>query len=1271
MKKYFYSLFAAAAMMLATVSCSQDEFADATGNGETVNVSFTVSAETKTATRALTDGTEVGEGNLANNLIYAVYESGKEECLIQSKVSEASDGVFNVTIPLVKGLKYDVLFLAYNEGNNVFGITQNNVDKASTNPVNLKALTLKDDLTANQEAYDVFYAAETGYSATGAGKTVYLKRPFAQVNVGTTLQDLKNAATLKVAVKQSDITIKGLPTTFNVYNGAVDGEKDITFSAADIFTSTTKVKDAEGNDTDFTNEAFTVNGDTYYYLGMTYVLVGADKDFHDAAVSFYRENATDAFNAIEIPFLPLQRNYRTNIVGNLLTTTDEFNVVIVPTFDGNYGPTDMLMEAFANGGEVTLPYNVKLTEPLVVPEGKAVVLNLNGYSMVAESGNCIQNKGTLTVTGEGTIESGTIYAINNSGTLTVESGNIGAIFNSGSLTVNDGVIANTVSGKHGIYHSGSELTINGGTFSTTSNNELINDASSTKGDVIINAGTFTQNGKSYLFGPQNAGIVINGGTFNGYVNSNGTNDGMRSKAATVKGGTFNFDPKSYLAEGYEVKEKTDEEGNTLYYVVPQGTKDVTTITTVDELFAFAADVNGGKNYAGEVVILAADIDLKGQTWTPIGDCESSKYFQGTFDGQNHTISNLSVDKSTDTYMNSTAGLFGWIDAASATIKNVKVDGATVKGSHWVGVIAGYFTGRIEKCTVTNATVEGFNVNSDANGDKIGGIVGCLNEHSYINDNNVSNSTIKGNRDIGGIAGSVAASTYEMKNNKVSNVAITYTTPMDYGSAGEIVSGRTGYVADNTNTFENVTVTALISSNENLVDAIKAGVTEITLADGEYTMPRETLGEKTYTIIGSRNTKLDVTDFNYNGNQSAANATLNFEGITLKFKTAGNYNGFTHTKAISLTDCELEGNMFMYSPATFTNCDFNSDGAEHNAWTYGSTEVSFTNCKFTYGDRAVNCYLEDPKNNSLTVDVTFTNCTFTKVTGKDTTGAIETNSYYMKTLNLNINNCTVSEGDLWWVSEWNNNKGANTVVTIDGKQVFPVAFIGETAYPTFEAAYDAAQAGDEIKLLGGVYNPENKGGKSITISAKEGEEVTFKLYNEGEDGCDYTFGSAGTSVATYIFNNITFDTTGNTGNYKGYAYMGATYNNCKFVGAWSLNNSNTYTFKNCTFDFKNGYLWTWAAKNATFEGCTFNGNSKTILAHGGESTTITIKDCTFAATEKGYTGSGDNTACVEIDPTGTNTYTISFEGTNTKTDSYAGWTRVKDGSTGHTITGVTE
>lgn len=206
----------------------------------------------------------------------------------------------------------------------------------------------------------------------------------------------------------------------------------------------------------------------------------------------------------------------------------------------------------------------------------------------------------------------------------------------------------------------------------------------------------------------------------------------------------------------------------------------------------------------------------------------------------------------------------------------------------------------------------------------------------------------------------------------------------------------------------------------------------------------------------------------------------------------------------------------------------------------------------------------------------------------------------------------------------------------------------------------ADGATNILLRDGEYNVANCGGKTLTISGSK--NAVLKLYNEGEDGCDYGFDGS-----TVTFNGITIDTTANTGNYKGYARMTATFNDCNFVGG-GYTTFKEQTFNNCTFDIA-GYIWTWGATKVSFDKCTFVGDSRAILAHGSASTVITIKDCDFAATSHGNTWSGDWVAAVEIDPTGTNTYTINFTGDNTLSENYSGWTRVKDDSTGHTITGL--
>ena len=341
------------------------------------------------------------------------------------------------------------------------------------------------------------------------------------------------------------------------------------------------------------------------------------------------------------------------------------------------------------------------------------------------------------------------------------------------------------------------------------------------------------------------------------------------------------------------------------------------ISTTAELIQFAAMVNGGETFSGKTVKLGADIDLAGINWTPIGDCNSGKYFKGTFDGQNNTISNLFVDNSADEDENSTSGLFGWIDAAGATIQNVKVDNATVKGSHWTGVIAGYATGTISGCTVSNSTVIGYYVNDDADGDKIGGIVGFMNEDSYLNGNTVTDCTITGNRDLGGIAGGVAASTKEMKNNVVKSVTLTYTTNKDYASAGKFVSGRTGYTPDNTNTAENVTIICNAETAEAVADLLTSDAENIKVVlvnDADVTI--SSLG----TITGgSGEYKL--------GGESTENITIDLNGKTLNITTtywssigAKNDDATITIKNGTMTSSQATGTWNSYD-VTFANCNY--------------------------------------------------------------------------------------------------------------------------------------------------------------------------------------------------------------------------------------------------------------------------------------------------------------------------------------------------------------
>lgn len=177
-----------------------------------------------------------------------------------------------------------------------------------------------------------------------------------------------------------------------------------------------------------------------------------------------------------------------------------------------------------------------------------------------------------------------------------------------------------------------------------------------------------------------------------------------------------------------------------------------------DLKAFANELNvNGKSFSGKTVKLGADIDLANTEWTPIGQTGgngTTTWFQGTFDGDNHTIKNLAISASAwNEGANYAAGLFGFIDADGATIKNLTIDGARVEGHHWTGAVVGYLTGTVENCHVKNATIISTHANDDACGDKVGAVVGLINTgDSVVSGCTAYKCTIKAGRDAGQIVG---------------------------------------------------------------------------------------------------------------------------------------------------------------------------------------------------------------------------------------------------------------------------------------------------------------------------------------------------------------------------------------------------------------------------------------------------------------------------------------------------------------------------------------
>ena len=172
---------------------------------------------------------------------------------------------------------------------------------------------------------------------------------------------------------------------------------------------------------------------------------------------------------------------------------------------------------------------------------------------------------------------------------------------------------------------------------------------------------------------------------------------------------------------------TDTTKNTYYYTISKEaeantswydeSKEKFTLSNTAELFGFAKLVNEGKNFEGKTVELAADVDLTGYIWTPIG-LENSSAFAGAFDGGNHKVIGMSAHAKEI----QRAGLFGEV---SGTVRNVQVEGTvnvTDAAAIYAGGIAGHVqtNGTVQNClSMVNVCVE----LSGNNSTYVGGVVG--------------------------------------------------------------------------------------------------------------------------------------------------------------------------------------------------------------------------------------------------------------------------------------------------------------------------------------------------------------------------------------------------------------------------------------------------------------------------------------------------------------------------------------------------------------------
>ena len=572
MKRYLLSTFTIAAAALLVTSCN-DEMDNGLKTGDEGTVTFTAQLPSEMGTRAFADGLT------AKHLQYAVYEAGQSTPLPvfgdeTTVVGEAEmvNLKKSVTLKLTSGKSYDVIFWA-----------DATTDSPYTfNPASQEVSVDYSKVNNNSDNCDAFFKKETITVSGNQSVDVKLTRPFAQVNIGTDDFDAAKASGLEVT--QTEVVAKAF-ATLNLATGKVSDEADRTFTMKAIPTAS----DGE----------FPVAGG-YKYLSMDYLLVGADKATVDVAFNYGGPQSRTFTN------VPVQRNYRTNIYGSLLTNTTDFNVVIEPAFSGEFAHEVVSVSTFAAlkaaataGGDVKLESAIDFTQVVTVDNNKTLTVDLNKQN-VANAADLwdktpdqwslfsVRRGSTLTLKGDGEV----IAKANDCYAVDVQDG--------GHLVIEGGHYNGNI---HAVYVEEGTAEIKGGTFEVQ---QKYPDADKAD-EFVLNC--LDENRKNGT-----AKIIVTGGTFIGFnpgdckAEGNGTN---------------------FVAPGYaSVCESKTADGREIWKVIP-----VTRNNIIAALEKQGAKVCISNDYQGGAYLSKDDITstlmLNKATITPIPNKMSTINIEGT------------------------------------------------------------------------------------------------------------------------------------------------------------------------------------------------------------------------------------------------------------------------------------------------------------------------------------------------------------------------------------------------------------------------------------------------------------------------------------------------------------------------------------------------------------------------------------------------------------------------------------------------------------------
>lgn len=483
MNKNLFKTFAIAAMAVLAGACAKEQVAS--GDGETVEMTFNVDVpETTITTKGLSDAAQVDE------LVFQVFLTGTKDenkhyenkpVPELTQVVPVVDKKATVKVNLVKGQRYSYAFWAQSKDTGYY-------DTSDLRAVKMNTAKVK----ANDPKMDAFYGFKEGETASKSySGHITLYRALAQINFGAKTLNRSDA----LQATASSVTLSKVPDIFHPFwktSETSEGKGEITYANNAVVSEKLAIGDK-------------TNKTEYDYLATVYVLANkADPMLIDASATITLSNGKTT--KIAVPNAPIQVNYRTNILGDLLNVEGVWNITVDEEFKGGDKIYDPLGSDLYKGSAVTLTEDYSAFTPsgVVIPMKAVSSLDLNGYTFKNENGTALDVRGSLTINGSGKVlcegpvgEANAAVFVQDGGKVVINDGYYYSNNGNSCIYVQAGNKTGrtiTIGGKvEPLYYGGGIVEINGGVFEADASKFVLN-----QNDYIENESCFSVKGGIFV-----------------------------------------------------------------------------------------------------------------------------------------------------------------------------------------------------------------------------------------------------------------------------------------------------------------------------------------------------------------------------------------------------------------------------------------------------------------------------------------------------------------------------------------------------------------------------------------------------------------------------------------------------------------------------------------------------------------------------------------------------------------------------------------------------